>query len=455
MVRFFVGLTAVSLLASACQPVWAQERPGKSASGGHLKVSGSIRLRYEAIDGQARAGFNAADDLINVRTRLAAEYDAGAWKVGGELSDSRAYLQDRKTPISTNEVDTFEPAQLYIIGNFGGGGKAAPKTSVEAGRFTVNMGSRRFVASDDFRNTTNSYSGLKVDTAWASGFNASGIYVLPNIRLPMDANGVFDNKTKLDRETDALRLWGATITAPLGLTKAALQPSYFHLAEDDQADLPTRNRNLDTYALRYFREPAPKTFDFDVEAAGQSGDIRASTAPNAVKQDVWATFVHAELGYSWTNSWKPRLDVEYDWASGDKPGGAYNRFDTLFGMRRAEIAPTGLYNAVGRANISAPGLRLEITPSPRWDAFATWKLLYLASATDSFSTTGVRDATGRSGKFAGNQFDARFRYWIVPQKLRFETNLVYLAKSDFLRTAPNAPRSGDTKYAALDLTASF
>lgn len=454
MVRFWVGLTALSLFASVCQPAWSQET-GKAAAGGQLKVSGSLRLRYEAIDGQARAGFNASDELINIRTRLAAEYDAGAWKIGGELYDSRAYLADSGTPLSTNEINTLEPTQAYVIANFVHGGPSAPKTSVQAGRFTLNIGSRRLVASDDFRNTTNAYTGLKVDTAWAGGVSITGIYVLPNIRLPMDANGVFDQKTKLDRETEALRLWGGTLTAPFGLQKAALQPSYFHLDEDDQTDLPTRNRNIDTFALRYFREPASQTFDFDVEGGGQTGSIRTSLAANALEQDVSATFGHAEFGYSWAGAWKPRLGFEYDWASGDKPGGSYNRFDTLFGMRRAEIAPSGLYAAVGRANISAPGLRLEITPSPKWDAFATWKAMYLASATDSFSTSGVRDATGRSGAFAGNQFDARIRYWIVPQKLRFEANVIYLAKGGFLRSAPNAPRSGDTKFAAFDLTASF
>ncbi len=49
----------------------------------------------------------------------------------------------------------------------------------------------------------------------------------------------------------------------------------------------------------------------------------------------------------------------------------------------------------------------------------------------------------------------RIRYWLVPQTFRLETNLVYLAKGDFLKNAPNAPRSDDTLYAAFDVTASF
>jgi hypothetical protein len=71
------------------------------------------------------------------------------------------------------------------------------------------------------------------------------------------------------------------------------------------------------------------------------------------------------------------------------------------------------------------------------------------------STTNVRDAAGRSGSFAGQQIDARMRTWIVPERLRFEVDGVWLAKGRFLREAPNAPRNGDTKYVSLNLTASF
>ena len=149
------------------------------------------------------------------------------------------------------------------------------------------------------------------------------------------------------------------------------------------------------------------------------------------------------------------MSVEYDRASGDGRDGTYGRFDTLFGMRRADLAPAGIYNAIGRANISTPGIRAEVAPSQRWDAFATYRAMWLASRTDSFSTTGVRDPSGNSGNFAGHQFDMRVRYWVVPSFLRAEANAVWLAKGSFLENAPNAPDTGDTHYIAASLTATF
>lgn len=101
------------------------------------------------------------------------------------------------------------------------------------------------------------------------------------------------------------------------------------------------------------------------------------------------------------------------------------------------------------------GLRLEAAPSRRWDFMAHYSALWLASATDSFSTTGVRDATGRSGDFAGHQFDGRARYWIVPQSLRLEGNMAWLGRGRFLERAPNVPRGGDTLYGSMAVIAQF
>jgi hypothetical protein len=43
----------------------------------------------------------------------------------------------------------------------------------------------------------------------------------------------------------------------------------------------------------------------------------------------------------------------------------------------------------------------------------------------------------------------------VIDALRFELNLIYLAKGRFLTVAPNAPATGNTRYASFNLTAFF
>lgn len=81
--------------------------------------------------------------------------------------------------------------------------------------------------------------------------------------------------------------------------------------------------------------------------------------------------------------------------------------------------------------------------------------MWLASRTDAFSTTGVRDSSGRSGNFAGHQIEARARYWIIPSRLRFEFDSLLLAKGRFLTEAPSAPPKKWARYTSFNLTASF
>ncbi|WP_307119631.1 alginate export family protein [Sphingomonas kyeonggiensis] len=418
-----------------------------------LDVSGTVRIRYEAIENQPRAGFNRDDDLVNLRTTLLAKYDSGPVILAAELWDSRVYGGDAGTPVTTGETNTLELVQAYASGevSLGRGSKAV----IRGGRFLLNIGSRRLVAADDYRNTTNGYTGLNAEITARGGVTASLIYVLPQQRRPDNAASLRHNAVAPDREGFDLVLWGGTLAKARAFGPLLLEGSFYHLGERDMPGRPTRDRSLNTYGGRVLRDSAPGKLDAEIEAFYQSGRISASTAANAVTLPVSAWFVHGDAGYTFRAGWRPRIAVEYDRASGDRPGNRYGRFDTLFGMRRADLAPSGLYNAVGRANISSAGMRVEVTPSKRLDGLVSYHALWLAEPRDSFSTTGVRDATGRSGRFAGHQWDARLRWWVRPAALRFEADAVVLAKGRFLEEAPNANRGGTTLYGSLNLTASF
>jgi hypothetical protein len=423
---------------------------------GRLKLTGSVRLRYEAIDGQPRTAFNRKDDLINLRSTLRAEYDAGS-AVGfvAEMYDSRVYGGNRRSAITNNEVNAFELVQAYVETKIGDRTRGATTATVRAGRIMLNIGSRRLVAADEYRNTTSSYTGIATDIVAPHGLTASLLYVLPQERRPDRIDALLDNDVAFDRESFDLVLWGGTVGQARAIGPALAELTYFHLGEDDSPGRPNRNRSLDTFGGRVIREPAVRTLDYEAEAFYQTGTVRSSTAIAAPKLDVAAWFVHADAGYTFATAWKPRLSIEYDRASGDGPGSRYGRFDTLFGMRRADFAPSGLYSSIGRANISTPGVRIEAIPSKRVDWFVTYKAIWLADRHDAFATTGVRDASGRSGSFAGHQLDGRLRYWIVPKALRFEFDGSFLAKGRFLKKAPNATNARDVRYASFNLTATF
>ncbi|WP_439570914.1 alginate export family protein [Sphingomonas sp.] len=439
------------LLVSLCLPVTiaapalAQQKDG-------LDLSGTVRLRHESIENQPRAGFDRDDALINLRTTVAATYRDGPWTLGAELWDSRVWGADPGSPVSTNEVNTFELVQAFV------GYRAKlgrTQLTLQGGRFTLNIGSRRLVAADDYRNTTNGYTGLRADVAAPDGLSATLVYVLPQQRRPDDAAALRSGRVQWDREGFDQVLLGGTIAKTKAIGPLTLEGSFYHFGERDTQGRPGRDRSLNTYGGRIIRDPAPGRLDVEVEAFHQSGRISSAIAPNATRLPVSASFVHAELGYTVKDAWKTRVSIDFDRASGDGTGGRYSRFDTLFGMRRADLAPAGLYNAIGRANLVSLGPRIETAPSKRIDITATYHAMWLASRTDSFSTTGVRDTSGHSGSFAGHQIDGRVRWWAIPDRVRLEVTGVVLAKGRFLQDAPNAPGGRGTRYLSLNATAAF
>ena len=426
----------------------------RAAEASGLKLSGSIRLRQESLDGQYRPDFDDKDDMLTLRSSLQAEWTHGAWKLLGEISDSRAYDTDAGSVLTSNEVNTFEPVQAYVSRDFANPFGKGSSATVQAGRMLMNLGSRRLIASDEFRNTPQGSTGLRTDLRFADRTQWTLFYVLPQQRRPDDFASLRDNKAHLDHEGFDQQLFGAFVSKPVLAGGAKAELNYVRFDEDD-GSRATRNRKLQNFGARLYRDAAAGVTDYELEGIFQTGDIRASTAPAAARLDVRSYFVHAEIGHSWSLAWKPHLSVEFDYASGDGPGADYQRFDTLFGMRRADLAPSGIYGAIGRANLQALGLRLETVPTSRFDVFGSYRALWAADDRDSFSTTGIRDASGAAGRFAGHQFDGRARYWIVPQKLRAEVNAVWLMRGELLRHAPNASPHGDTHYLSAAITLSY
>lgn len=433
-------LLIASLLAA---PAAAQ---GDSGLENPLSLSGSVRLRYELVDNPFRPGQPDSDDIFNVRTILGAEYDAGPIQFGAELYDSRAYSADPAT-VSTSIVNTLELVQAWVAADLGGGAR------VKAGRFTMDLGSRRSVADDTFRNTTNGFTGVRGDWKGESGAAATLFLALPQRRLPDDTGSLLDNEVEIDRESFDTIFWGGIGSLPIAGMLA--EAGYYRFRERDGDTRATRDRRLHTISARLLREPEAGRFDFEAEGAYQFGSIRASSAHAAAVLDVSAWFYHVEIGRRLGGPWRPRLSIEYDRASGDGPGGGFGRYDTLYGSRSGDFGPSGIYGPLNRTNISSPGLRVEAEPNNRLDIYISWRALWAEEPADAFSTSGVRDPAGASGSFAGHHIEGRLRYWAVPDHLRLELNAALLAKRRLLRDAPDAPTNGDTRYIALSATANF
>ena len=210
--------------------------------------------------------------------------------------------------------------------------------------------------------------------------------------------------------------------------------------------------------MRLSRAPAKGAWSFDVESVAQVGKTRASTDPaDTTDLDHRAYLQHAEVGYTFDRSWAPTVAVLYDYASGDdRPDDdESNRFDTLFGARRFEYGPTGIYGVFARSNVQSPGYRLTAKPASGVDVMVAHRLYWLASASDAWTTSGVRDPSGEAGSFVGQQLEARLRWEVVPGNLRLEVGGAHLFAGGFFDDAPNATGQGDPTYGYVAVDVRF
>lgn len=457
--------TSLLALASTLLPAaaWAQsppaspasstEKPGKEETAPKEDENGLIlslasRARYETVGGRPRPGYAASEDAFLLRTGVAIEYRPGPVAIGGELIDSRAYGLNRRSYIGRDDINALELPQLYVKvkldGVLGSGGKIA----AQAGRFLLNIGSGRLIATDEYRNTVNGFTGLRFDLKPDAATEFAFFYVLPQEHLPSDAEDVRRNKVVWDRESFDRVLFGLHAQRKKLLGNITGELAYYRLAEWDAPGHPTADRRLHNLDARLSREPGPGTIDYDIEAVYQFGRASSDAEPEKSAQRVSAGFAHGAIGYSFDTSLKLRLGLFYDYASGDRPGGRFGRFDTMFGSRRDDLGPSGSYAMVARENISAPGVRAEVKPGRRVEGLLDYRPIWLASRYDRFA--GVIDASGRTSSFAGHQVEGRVRYWLIPEHLRLETNLALLAKGDFLKNAPTATASGASTVRFLE-----
>ena len=413
-----------------------------------LSLSADHRARYEYLDNQFRAGRPGNDEIVALRTRVRAHLRLTDWlSAGAEFQDSRVYLDDDDTPLNTTFVNAAELLRAYLElsldGPFGG------RQTAQLGRLTMDVGSRRLVAKNLFRNTRNAFTG--VDWRWRHGERRElrAFYTLPIERLPQEVERLRDNEAEFDEESFDLQFWGLFYGDELPWGDLA-ELYGFGLYERDSRDATDgeeiEGRRLGTLGFRLLRAPREGHFDYQLESMLQFGASRSSIAVSR-SLDHFAHYQHLTLGYTFARPWSPRLLLHYDYASGDRDptDGSNERFDTLFGARRFEYGPTSLYGAFARANINTPAIRLELRPGAKWTAFVDYRAVWLASDRDEWAGTGVRDPSGDSGSFVGQQVELRVRWRPLPGNLLLETGYAHLFAGEFIDEAPNA-NGGDTNY---------
>lgn len=413
-----------------------------------LSLSLEQRTRYETMDGTFKAGSKGGDQQIPLQTDVFMEAHLGDFRIGGEFLDARQFGADSGSGINNTHVDSADLIQAYLAWAdqntlFSGLG-----TEVIAGRQSLNFGSRRLVARNVFRNTINSFDGLRLRVLDYDYWQFNTFVTMPVNRYPTASSDILDDQSQFDRPQGRTWFSGGFLEMYNIAWGINSEVYLYHLDEGDTPKNQTRNRRYFTPGLRFYIKPAKAAFDFSWEGIGQFGTVHAdTTASNSRNLSHTAWYQHLDIGYTFDTVWKPRFAVEYDYASGDKNpnDGKDQRFDTLYGARRFEYGPTGMYGAFARSNINTPGYRLNFSPLPDVQTSIAHRFFWLAQSKDAWTTANLQDKTGRSGDFVGQQLEIMTR-WDFNSSLNFETGWTHLFKGEFAKHAPSAPNPQDVDY---------
>ncbi|MCF7969618.1 MAG: alginate export family protein [Methylococcaceae bacterium] len=407
------------------------------------------RTRYEGYDSAFKKGTSGGDQVIAFRTNVFMGIKYDNFELGTEFLDSRITLEGANTPINNTQINQTDLLQAYLAwqsGDFLGSGL---NFNIKAGRQTMDVGSRRLIARNRFRNTINNFTGF--DTLLSQGdWELRNFVVLPVSRLPSDKASLQAGQTEFDQE-DFDRIFAGTFFSMKNLPLNSTGELYgYYLSEDDTPETLTKNRKLFTPGFRWFKKAQSNQFDFEIETALQTGTSYAtSNAKDQQRLNHFAYFSHATLGYSFDAPWQPQLMLQYDYASGDKDpnDNENNQFETLYGARRFEFGPTGIWGAFARANINSPGIRLKIKPHKTLTGLIAHRAYWLAQSKDSWTGAGLRDTTGNSSSYLGQQMEMSLKWQAIPQLLDLESGWAHLFKGNFAKNAPNAPTNkNDADY---------
>ncbi len=426
---------------------------------GWLSLAVQHRTRYETLNSQFRSGTTGSDQALSLRTLAQATVRLHpSFKIQLELQDSRAELADTGTAMTSSIVNAAELLEANLQWLAKGLFQEDSRSLLRGGRLTMDIGKRRLVSRNRFRNTINAFTG--VDWIWTAndGNQIRMFFTLPVTRLPFDRASLLENKVKFDKETTDRIFWGifhANPYLPWG-TKGEFY--IFGLHEDDAPDFLTRNRQLYTPGFRLYRPPQKSRIDYEWESILQFGTSRATTVATDTRDlDHFAHFHHAEVGYSFSAPWSPRLVLAYDYASGDADpnDGSQGRFDPLFGATVFDYGPTSIHRPFIRSNITGPGVIFSIHPHRLVSTYIHYRAFWLASKRDIWAgNSGLQDPSGSSGSFLGQQWFVRAK-WQVLANMRLEGGVAYRIDGDFQKTAPNSPRGGNTIYSYIQTTFSF
>ncbi len=444
-------LVAIANLATSFTARASAADDDGAGKGPAVTFSGTHRARLESLNPQFRPGLGANDSGLALRTTLKVDVAWPKWQFVGELMDSRLELTDRQSVLGTGNVNTLEPIEIVAVRKWSGIFGSDSSANLRLGRITVDLSTRRLIPRNGYRNTTNSFVGADWQWQGANEQRLRTFYMKPTPILPRDREALYGNDQEIDDVAHGTIVRGIQYGRPLTSRRDRIEGMWIGLNDTES----TTHRNLDTWVVRLVRPAASGQWNYDVEYMHQRGHTRNVAVALTTRLNHEASSWHFEAGYTFSADWSPRFTLIFDTASGDSdPNDTQSgRFDRLFGPARPDFGPVGLYGpTMTRSNMNSPALRVLMEPLPDWRVNATYRAFRLESARDAWVATGLRDASGQSGRSVGRQLEVNFFWRPSGRRVSADVGFARFSKGSFVRSVE--PSLGETSlyyYAAMNI----
>lgn len=435
----------------------AQEQPAGAAAPEPLLKSlvkqitlgGQIRTRAEYRDPTSYLNTLAAtrsDDVFLTRIRLNFKFSVtDDIDVFVQPQDQRAWGQEAN--ILTDERN-FDLHQGFVeVRNLLG-----EPLSIKAGRMEMSYGDQRLVSPLDWSNVARAWDGAKVRYApkdwWIEGF-----YTV--IRDPLTPS------------PPAPPVFSPAATAFNGAAHdqdfLGLYFSYVGIADHE----------FDVYG--FFREFQDQSFTGDNGVAGDLIDrtigarikgkdmgfdytLEVMSQTGHFSQDQIRAYAYAAtLGYTFDMDWKPRIGVEYDYASGDRhpANGRRNTFDPLFPFFHYY---QGFADTFGWRNAKDLSAYVKVTPNDwltlQLDVHNFWRAQTLDAWYNDPGAV-LRPGNGTAGTRVGYETDLHARI-NVGKFVKFWGGWSHFFAGEFVRkTATSIGTDTDMNWFFLQMTVDF
>lgn len=326
---------------------------------------------------------------IGTKASLTDEYLKPKLEIYVEGLDAQCGSHD--IPKAVNQVDDLDFHQAYVgLMNLLDSG-----LDLKIGRQELKYGKGRLIAAPTWANRIRAFDGgvlhFQKDSFWTDAFWCR------------DVKYDDSNLNESDPEESLSGVYGGYQEHKM----APLIEAYVFSLKDTKGTTDTERNTAGFRTCVFLAEGLM----LEVEIPYQFGYSGTTTSK---KKDIRAWAFHADLSQSWEEAtWKPRLSLTYDEASGDKDpkDGENNSFSPLY---QSTHDPYGLLDLFRWQNVRNPEISMTFSPSESFKFTPQLDFFWLNNKSDSwYNSSGSAFRTKTSGdrsSYVGSELSFRGFY---------------------------------------------